>query len=330
VTSLAWMICPLNTDCVLWLGDFNCHHPMWEEDANEWLFKPEEYIALLIDLLYKNDMLLALPKGIPMLQTPAGNWTRPDNVWCSNTLDNFIICCDMLPTLRPPLADHLPVIIILDLPLPRAMAMRSLDFRVVDWQTVHSELYTRLDAESPVACIRTEAEFQAKVGNMVHILTEVLDKNLDEKHPNPYKWRWWTKELTKLKKEQNHLSSAAFKFHHLQDHPSHVEYKAAANRFKEVNRDQDWKDWLEAISQQDLYLANKYITSEPTDFSNTRIPTLHTMANRLAGLAESNAAKAEALVQSFFPPPPDASSIPPGQIYPEALQGPHFFSRSRI
>jgi hypothetical protein len=184
-----------------------------------------------------------------------------------------------------------------------------------------------------VARIRTEAEFQAKVGNMVCILTEVLDKNLDTKCPNPYKRRWWTKELTELKKEQNRLSNAAFKFRHLQDHPSHVEYKAAANRFKEVmyeTRDQDWKDWLEAISQQDLYIANKYITSKPTNFSNTCIPTLHTTTNRLAGLAESNAVKAEALVQSFFPPPPDASSIPPGQIYPEALQGPRFFSRSRI
>jgi hypothetical protein len=86
-----------------------------------------------------------------------------------------------------------------------------------------------------------------------------------------------------------------------------MEYRAAANRFKEVmyeTRDQDWKDWLEAISQQDLYIANKYITSEPTDFSNVHIPTLHTTANGLAGLAESNAAKAEALTQSFFPQMP--------------------------
>jgi hypothetical protein len=306
---------------------------MWEEDTNKWLFEPEEYIALLIDLLYKNNTLLALPKGIPMLQTPAGNRTRPDNVWCSNTPDNPIICCDMLPMLCPPLANQLPVIIIIDLPLPWAMAMRSLDFRAADWQTVCSELYTRLKVEPPAACIRTEAKFQAKVGNMVHILMEVLDKNLDKKCPSSYKQRWWTKELTELKKEQNCLSSTAFQFRHLRDHPSHVEYKAAANRFKEVmyeTRDQDWKDWLEAISQQDLYIANKYITSKPTNFSNTHIPTLHTMANRLVGLAESNTAKAEALMQSFFPPPPDASSIPPGQIYLEALQGPRFFSRSRI
>ena len=58
---------------MLWLGDFNRHHPMWEDDANERLFEPEEYLAPLINLLYKWDMLLALPKGIPTLQTAASN-----------------------------------------------------------------------------------------------------------------------------------------------------------------------------------------------------------------------------------------------------------------
>jgi hypothetical protein len=54
---------------------------MWEEDINKCLFEPGDFISLLIDLLYKNDMLLVLLKGIPMLQTPSGNWTRLDNIW---------------------------------------------------------------------------------------------------------------------------------------------------------------------------------------------------------------------------------------------------------
>ena len=91
------LIRPSPTDCVLWLGDFNHHHPMWEDDSNERLFEPEEFISPLIDLLYKNDMLMALPKGIPTLQTPTGNWTRPDNVWCSNTTGNLLVRCDTIP-----------------------------------------------------------------------------------------------------------------------------------------------------------------------------------------------------------------------------------------
>ena len=75
------LILPMNTDCIVWLGNFNHHHLIWEDDNNEHLFEPEEYIAPLINLLYKHNILLALPKGKAMLQTSAGNWTRPDNVW---------------------------------------------------------------------------------------------------------------------------------------------------------------------------------------------------------------------------------------------------------
>lgn len=93
------LVHPSYSDCVLWLGDFNCHHPMWEEDTNEHLFESEEYISLLIDLLYKYNMLLTLPKGIPMLQTSTDNWTRPDNVWCNNTPDNPIARCGTVPAI---------------------------------------------------------------------------------------------------------------------------------------------------------------------------------------------------------------------------------------
>ena len=132
------LIRPSNSDCVLWLGDFNRHHPMWEEDANEHLFEPEDYISPLIDLLYKNDMLLTLPKGIPTLHTSAGNWTRPDNVWRTNTMDNPILRCDTVSAIRPPLADHLPIITILDLPFPWSSAAKTLDFRAVDWPPINA------------------------------------------------------------------------------------------------------------------------------------------------------------------------------------------------
>ena len=68
-------------------------------------------------------------------------------------------------------------------------------------------------------------------------------------------------ELTNLKKAQNRLSNKSFKFQHVHEHPIHAEYKAAANKFKEVmteTRNQDWTDWLEGVSQQDLFLAHKY------------------------------------------------------------------------
>ena len=67
----AHLIRPSPLDCVLWLGDFNRHYPMWEDEANERLFEAEDFFSPLIELLYRNGMLLALPKGIPTYQIAA-------------------------------------------------------------------------------------------------------------------------------------------------------------------------------------------------------------------------------------------------------------------
>ena len=134
--------------------------------------------------------------------------------------------------------------------------MPSLNFQMAEWSSINEELNYRLDAESPGKHIVSKEEFIQKVDDLVWITYKVLQGSIDEKLPNPYKQRCWTEELTNLKKAQNHLSNELHKFHHLCDHPAHTEYKAAANKFKEVmteTRNQDWTDWLEGASQQDLY-----------------------------------------------------------------------------
>ena len=54
LTHNAHLIYPSPLDCILWLGIFNRHHPMWEEETNKRLFEAEEYISPLIKLLYRN------------------------------------------------------------------------------------------------------------------------------------------------------------------------------------------------------------------------------------------------------------------------------------
>jgi hypothetical protein len=171
----------------LWLGDFNWHHLIWEVEDNEHRFEVNDFISPLIDLLYKNEMLLALPKGIPTFQMAMGNWTCPDNVWRSNTPDNPITRCDVVSAIRPPLADHMPIITILDLPFPRLSANVSLDFRAAYWSKIHRALTQHLEEQSLVAHIRTEEEFNTKVNVVLRIIKEVFEEQLEERRPSPFK-----------------------------------------------------------------------------------------------------------------------------------------------
>ena len=91
---------PTGDSYTLWGGDFNHHHPMWDEERNSHLFtaaalrEADKLLALVAD--YGMEMLL--PKDIPTLEVMATkNWTRPDNVFSSDNLGDKVIYCTTDP-----------------------------------------------------------------------------------------------------------------------------------------------------------------------------------------------------------------------------------------
>jgi len=78
---LAW-------DHMVWLGDFNHHHPLWDEEQNSHLFTATA-LALsqkVLDLLADYGMTQTLPKDLPTLQlSSTGNWTQLDNVFSARS-----------------------------------------------------------------------------------------------------------------------------------------------------------------------------------------------------------------------------------------------------
>jgi len=57
-------------DHMIWAGDFNRHHPLWDRDEDTHLFTPAatRKADRLINLLAEFDMEMKLPKGTPTLQ----------------------------------------------------------------------------------------------------------------------------------------------------------------------------------------------------------------------------------------------------------------------
>lgn len=219
------------------------------------------------------------------------------------------------------------------MPLPRIPEAHTLDFRQANWICVNEDLAQRLESDLPAMRIKSQNEFTSKVNDLVRIIKEVLGDHLKERRLSPFICRWWTKELTQLKKQQNKLSTKSYKMRHICDHPAHAEYKVATVKFRDVmkeTRSQDWTDWLEATSQQDLYIANKYISNKPSDYSNAHLPSLRTTTNNLPSSADDNTDKAKALTKLFFPPPLAMSHVPQNVDYPQLLKGIRFFSRARI
>jgi endonuclease/exonuclease/phosphatase family metal-dependent hydrolase len=105
--------CPVGTLRYIWVGDFNRHHPLWDEIRNQHLFtkKNLDLAQPLLDLLARHSMAMALPRDIPTLRAlRSKNFTRPDNVFCSASLLPAYTTGTTDPAKMPPKTDHFPVI----------------------------------------------------------------------------------------------------------------------------------------------------------------------------------------------------------------------------
>ena len=125
-----------NNNHILWCGDFNRHHPLWDDKADKHLFTPQAIreADILIRMIVDEGLEMALPSGIPTLKHMVTNlYSCPDNVWCSPELIPLITHCNVDSYLQPPCTDHFPIITIIDIPQERNKLKISLNYRKTDW-----------------------------------------------------------------------------------------------------------------------------------------------------------------------------------------------------
>ena len=82
---------------VLWVGDFNRHHPYWDDPSNVRLFTKDalEAAEKLIEVVADASLDLALPSGIPIHKHNITKlWSRLDQVFISDHSKNLLISCD--------------------------------------------------------------------------------------------------------------------------------------------------------------------------------------------------------------------------------------------
>ena len=74
-----------------------------------------------------------------------------------------------------------------------------------------SAVEKHLESGPPPVKIKTRDDFITKVNELVQVLKDMLEDHLKERQSSLFVHRWWTKELSQLKKPQNHISNKVFK-----------------------------------------------------------------------------------------------------------------------
>jgi hypothetical protein len=71
-----------------------------------------------------------------------------------------------------------------------------------------------------------------------------------------------------------------------------------------------WINWLKNINAKQIYIANKYVTNEPSNFFYARVPDLIIFKDGNPFTTTTNSTKAEVAAKSFFLLPPPIPTTP--------------------
>ena len=97
---------------IIWLGDFNRHHPYWDDPSDTRLFTNEAInnAEILIEALAEAGLDTALPNGTPThLHNVTKKWSRLDQVFLTEHSKNLLTTCSTQPERRGINTDHLPI-----------------------------------------------------------------------------------------------------------------------------------------------------------------------------------------------------------------------------
>ncbi|KAJ3874756.1 hypothetical protein F5051DRAFT_310491, partial [Lentinula edodes] len=175
---------------------------------------------------------MTLPPTIPTYRVAStGIWTRPDNVFLSEAAVHALISCDVAPEEMTNGADHIPVSTILSLSLLQAQPSPKRNFRTVDWETFNKHFAEELEKIPPPCELTTQQLLNMAVQDITRTIQLSIEKAIPPSQPYPASKRWWTSELSEMKKALNRLSAKSYKFRAIPDDDSHRELRELRTRY---------------------------------------------------------------------------------------------------
>jgi len=208
----------------LWIGDFNRHHPHWDDLGNTRLFTKEALKAadMLIKVVAEAGLIMALLGGTPThYHNVTKRWSRLNQVFLSKHSENLLIACDAQTEHRGINMDHLAILTELKLEASTNIEKLTLNFHKVDWAEFGKLLEKQLTNLHPVEQIVSQRQLDLCCDK----LTKVIQNTIKEQVPNMELTtklkHWWTKELTLLWKEANKLGRQSYKKRSELEHTIH-------------------------------------------------------------------------------------------------------------
>lgn len=256
-------------------------------------------------------MDMALPKGIPThCHNATKKWSRLDQVFITEHSLDAIIICNMLPSERGVNTDHVPLVTVIDVELTKAPTQHASNFREVDWVKFYKKLEGKLDKLPNPSRISSLEQLGQVCNELTKQIQDTIATEVPTTEISTRSKRWWTKELTLLRKQADKLGRKSFELRSWPEHPIHSKHAKARKIYDKTiqySKQHHWRDWFEKATDPDLWTAHKYISAPASDGGKTRIPNLTAQVGTTTSsctTASNNTDKSTMLAKMFFPKKP--------------------------
>lgn len=174
---------------VVLAGDFNQHDQLWGGEDVTMVRQGEA--DPIIDLMIEHALSSLLPRGTKTWQ--GGDYeTTIDLVLASKELADTVTRCAIYATEHG--SDHRTIETVFDSPVPAAQQQERLLLKNAPWKAIRDRISRALGASLPAGTTQQRTDrLMAAVLEAVHALTP-------RARPSPYAKRWWTQDLTQLRR----------------------------------------------------------------------------------------------------------------------------------
>jgi hypothetical protein len=284
---------------VLLCSDFNRHDSLWGAAEDIVRSRRDEGIPI-IHFAHEYGLQSMLPAGTITWEHHSGHHrSTVDVIMASAGLVARLVRCQIHEQDHG--SDHRPIAIEFDVQRPprQPPSTRMLPEKA-DWRQIGTEIKARLETVH-LPEVATPESLDAVVKSFQEVVIDVVHNNVPRARPSPHAKRWWTADLTLLRRSlssaRNHVTT--LRRRGVDTSEAHTAFQAARRVYLqqiEKQKKEHWRQFLE--DQSNIWKANKF-TQVASQARN--VPTL-VQGNESA---ETDEDKANMLMASFFPTPPE-------------------------
>ena len=277
---------------VILAGDFNRHDQLWGGDDVSPSRQGEA--DLIIDLMSEHALQSLLPRGTKTWKKGESE-TTIDLILASEELATSMVKCLVHSTEHG--SDHRAIETTFDIATPERSAETRLLFKNAPWTDIRARI-TRGFHGVPVG-----GSVQLQTDRLMAVVLEAVNALTPKAKPSPYAKRWWTKDLTQLRKVHTYWRNQARTQRRLGRTLPELEQQAcdAAKAYHDAIRTQKkahWEDFL--ADDTNIWQAAKYLDPGRSSAFD-KVPPL---TKEDGSSTKDKQEQAEELLAGFFPPLP--------------------------